>query len=87
MILTAILTILYGTITAILSPLRLLPDASLPEGVANSIAEANTHLAAVDSFVPVNTIITILGVFIGIEAGIFLYKTVMWIIKKIPTIN
>lgn len=87
MILTAILTILYGTITAVLSPLRLLPDASLPDGVASSIAEANTHLAAVDSFVPVDTIIAILGAFIAIEAGVFLYKSVMWIIKKIPTIN
>lgn len=87
MIFTAILTILYGVVYAVVSPLLLLPDASLPGGIASSISEANEHLAAVDVFVPVGTIIAILTAFLAIEAGIFVFKMVMWIIKKIPFLN
>jgi hypothetical protein len=87
MIFTAILTILYGVVYAVISPLLLFSDASLPSGITSSISTASEHLAAVDVFVPVGTIIAILTSFIVIETGIFVFKMVMWIIKKIPTIN
>ena len=87
MILTILFTLIYSALYALLTPLRLLPDATLPDGITTAISAANTHLAAVDTLVPVGALLTILGLFIGIEAGIFLYKTIMWLIKKIPTIN
>lgn len=87
MILTILFTLIYFTLYTLLTPLRLLPDAYLPDGITTAISEASAHLAAVDTLVPVEALLTILGLFIGIEAGIFLYKTIMWLIKKIPTIN
>jgi len=78
---------LYGVVYAIISPLLLLPDASLPDGIVSAVSEASSHLAAVEVVVPVNTILAILAAFVAIEAAIFTYKGIMWLIKKIPTIN
>ena len=87
MVITTILTILYYALYALLTPLRILPDAVLPDGISNAMGEAGHYLASVNVIVPVDTLLIILGAFITIEAGIFLYKTIMWLVKKIPTIN
>jgi len=87
MIITAILTILYFALRALISPLLLLPNASLPPEIGEAISSVGGKLAAIDMIIPVDTILAILGSFIAIEAAIFVYKTIMWVIKKIPTIN
>ena len=87
MITNAILFIVYVVILSITSPLRLLNDVSLSTDFAQSIGTVSSYLSVFNSLLPVSTLLTILGIFITFETLYFTYKTIMWIIKKIPTIN
>jgi hypothetical protein len=40
-----------------------------------------------NTFLPISTIITILGVFTTYELAYFTFKLIYWVIKKIPTIS
>lgn len=87
MITSAIFYILYGSFSLLLYPIKILPDASLPAGLTNSISTASDYLAGINMLLPINTLLTIFGLFLAIELSIFIYKLIMWAIKKIPTIN
>ncbi len=87
MITDAILIINFFAIKVILSPLTLLPDATLPVDLTDAISTAGTYLAAVSSMLPITTFLLILGTVLAIESFIFSYKVIMWIIQKIPGIN
>lgn len=87
MITSGILLIIYYFIQAVEYPLKALPDVSLPAGITNAIANAGAYLSSFDLIFPVGTFLTIFGVMLTIEAAIVIYKIVMWIIKKIPTIS
>lgn len=87
MITTTILNLFYSVIQLILSPIRLLPEATLPASTAQAIATAGTYIKAVDFVLPVPTLLTVIGLILGIEAGILIYKIIYWVIKKIPTIS
>ena len=87
MIATITLNLIYGLIWVILAPLRLLPDVSMSGEVASSIASVGSYIAPFNFVLPIATIITIILLVVSIEVGIFLYKGIMWLIKKIPTIN
>jgi hypothetical protein len=87
MITSFLLLIIYGFIWAITSPLRLLPDTTLPANIVSAIASANSYLSAIDFIFPTGSFVTIFATIIGIEVLIMLYKIIMWIIRKIPGIN
>lgn len=87
MIIDFILYILWALIYAITSPLRLFSDVVLDVNIASSIETFNGYLSTGEVLFPVYTLIGIFGLVIGIEFAIFTYKGVMWLIKKIPTIN
>lgn len=87
MITGLILSMLYYVILLFTSPLRLLPDATLPSGLTSAIATANTYIRAIDFVFPVSTFLTILGLILGIETFIILFKIINWLIRKIPGIN
>jgi hypothetical protein len=81
--------ILLGFITVILSPFSFLPDATLPAGLGLGIAAAIIELGYVWAIAPLTfaALIAALVLFLLVEGYIFGYKIIMWIIKKIPTIN
>lgn len=87
MITEALLNIVYLFVFAVTSPLRLLSDVSLSADLISAISTANTYIAAVDFIFPVTTFLTILGLVLTIEAFIVLYKIIIWVIRKIPTIS
>jgi hypothetical protein len=87
MITTAILEIIYLFIKALEYPIKSLPDVSLPSNIASAISSAGGYLASFDLIFPVSTFLTIFGLILTIEAAILVYKIVMWLIKKIPTIS
>lgn len=87
MIGSAILYLLYGTIYLFTAPLRLLPDVTAESNFVASVTTASGYITAFDSFIPVGTLLTILGLFVIYETSYFSYKLVMWVIKKIPSIN
>lgn len=87
MITSVLLYMLYGTVWVLLSPLRLLDDATLPAGLTSALTSVSTYLSSINQFVPVDSFLTISGILLTIEAGIFSYKLVMWLVKKIPLIG
>ena len=87
MITTAILEILYLFIYALTSPLRLFSDVSLPAGLTAAISNFNAYISGLDFIFPISTLLAIFILLLTIEGFIFSYKIVMWLIKKIPTVN
>lgn len=87
MITTAILEILYLFISALEYPIKALPNVSLPANILSAISSASGYLSSFNLIFPIATFLTIFGVMLTIEAAILVYKIVMWLIKKIPTIS
>lgn len=87
MITDIILFLLWGLIYAITSPLRLLADVVLESDIADAIATANSYIQAMSFILPVSTLVAVIGTILIVETSIFSYKIVMWLIRKIPTIN
>ena len=87
MITTALLNILYYFIVGITSPIRALPDVSLPEGLTSAIQTASGYFTSLNTILPMDTMITILGVSLAFEGLYIIYKLIMWVIKKVPGLN
>jgi len=87
MITNIILFVILSVVYLILSPLLLLDDATLPAGLTTALQTASTYLANVDIIFPVSTMLTILGLFLAIEAVILIYHIILFVIRKIPGIN
>jgi len=87
MISTAILTLLYWILYVITLPIQAFPTATLPAYFSTTITTLNGYLASVWLILPQSTtaLIAALGVMLTIEIGIFGYKLVMWVVKRIPT--
>jgi len=87
MIITAILYIIYLMLLVGTAPIRIFSDASLPTAITTSITTASGYMSALSDFVPITTILSLLGFSLLFETGYFVYKVAYWIIKKIPTIS
>lgn len=85
MIVTLLLNMIYGILWVILAPVRLLPDITLSNSFITSIETASGYLSSLNNFVPIDTIITLLGIFIAIELAYLSYKLIMWFVKRFPT--
>ena len=87
MIIDFILYLLYGVVYTLTYPLRALSDVSLSSNFTSSIETANNYIAGLNFILPLPTLITIIGLFLGIEVFILAYKLINWLIRKIPSIN
>jgi hypothetical protein len=87
MILTFILNLILLFLYGILSPLILIGDVSLPSIIGTSLSTASGYFNSINGVIPVDTMITILGVSLTIEGAYLLFKLIMWVIAKIPTLN
>lgn len=85
MITTFFLTIIYYTVRVLISPIFLLSDVSLTDGLGGQITEATHYVANVNQFFPLSTLFSVLAIIIGIEVVIASYKVIMWVIRRIPT--
>lgn len=87
MIITALLKVVYYFILAITTPLRALSDVVLSSNFTDAIATANGYYGALNTLLPVDTMIQILGISLLFESLYLIYKIIMWVVKKIPMIN
>lgn len=87
MITNAIIYIFFFIVYGITTPLRLFDNVSLDGNFISSVTTATTYISVFDSFLPVTTLVIIFGLFLAFETAYFTYKLIMWLIKKIPTIN
>lgn len=89
MITTLVLYIVYFFVWAITSPLRLLDNVTAPTILVNTVDTASGYLSMGYAWLPV-TVTTLLltwGLYLVFEVGIFTYKGIMWVIKKVPFVN
>ena len=87
MILTAILDTIFVFLGLFLSPLSLANNVSLNSNFGSSLSTAGGYLHSINSIIPVDTMLIILGISLVFESGYLVFKVLMWVIKKIPTIN
>lgn len=87
MISNLLLSVLYYSLVALVSPLTLLDDYALPASVASALSTAGNYLANVDALIPASTLLAVLAAFLAVEGGLFLYKGIKWIYNKIPGVN
>jgi hypothetical protein len=85
MIGSLVLYIIYLFVWGVTSPLRLLSDVSLSTDLTASVSQIGGYLTSLTQFLPVSTIISIMGLIVVVEGGIFLYKGIMWVVRRIPT--
>lgn len=87
MISTFFLNVLYIVVFLATLPVRALPNVTLTPAVSNAISLASYYLSLFSAMFPVSDFITVFLLVLAIDAGIFVFKGVNWIIRKIPTIN
>lgn len=87
MIVGAFLYLVYLLILALTSPLRLLPDVSLPASFTSAVATASGYLSSISDFVAVSTLVTILAAMLAIEVVVLSYKLIVWVLTKVPGIS
>lgn len=82
MILSALLNIIYVVIIALTA---LLPTVSvLPDGIEDAIDLVITHISKWNVVFPVfDTLFTIVTLMFTIEAAIFLFQSINWVINKL----
>lgn len=85
MITSALLYLIYGLVYLITLPIVNLADVVMSTDFTTAITSTNGYLASLDSFLPMETIINILTLFLVIEGAVLTYKLIMWVIKRIPT--
>ena len=87
MIVDVILQLLNLFLNFILTPFLNQADVVLSGPLANAIGNAQGLFSTINPLFPVDTLLICIGVIVGIEVAIFAYKSIMWLIKKIPTIS
>jgi hypothetical protein len=87
MITDGIITLLYGAVLILTSPLRLLNDVSLSSSFNSSITTAGKYFHSLNEILPISTMIEILGISLAFELAYLTYKGIMWVIKKIPSVD
>ena len=87
MITSAILGIIYIGLAVVTAPLRLLPDATLPNWLGTSLTAAGNSFHILNQVFPVSVLLTALALLVSVEGSIFTYKILKWTYQKIPGVN
>lgn len=87
MIIELLLTLLKG----LLSILLVFKIPQLPENVTGYIdtlfGYLETGASILSNYTPLSYLLTLFGLILAVDAGILIYKFVMWILRKIPILN
>lgn len=88
MIIEALMNVIYTLFEVLTSPISI---PSLPEGIHGVIDVALDYIAVglslLINYTDLGYLLTLFGLVIAVDAGLLLYKLVMWIIRKIPMLG
>jgi len=59
----------------------------LPAGVSSAISSAVSYMNGLSYFFPIDTFLTVTVLILSVEAGILLWNSINWILRKIPGVN
>jgi hypothetical protein len=80
---------IVSVIGAILSPLTVLPDVTLPASVNSGITGIAGFTGGIWSVFPLTltALVSAVGVIVVVENWVFVYKLIRWVYQKIPGVN
>lgn len=85
MIIEALLELIFTLFSALTSGIDL-PD--MPEGVSSVVEQILEYIEKgiklVSNYIDMEYLLILFGAIISVDVGVFVYKLVMWIIRKIP---
>jgi len=85
MIITAIINVAYFVLNLIVG---IFPTSSgFPAEVETAFQVLGSYLAAVNDFLPLDTILSALLLLFSVEIAIFGFKTIKWLISHIPWVG
>lgn len=88
MIIEALMNVVYVLFELLTMPISI---PGLPEGVRGVMTGALDYIsvgvALLANYCDIGYLVTLFGVILAVDAGMLIYKFVMWIIKKIPMIG
>lgn len=82
MIIYTLLIIFIYFIKILISPLNFLPPVSIPGELEAKFGDLKAFLGEVNIFLPVNTILAVLGLILTIEAGFIIFRIVKFILSR-----
>jgi len=85
MITTFILYLIYGLIWVLTAPLRAFADVTIESGIGAGIATAVGYFANLNNILPLSTVVTCIGIILGVELIVGIYKIIDKIRKMLPT--
>lgn len=81
MIFQFLINIVFDIINAVIS---VLPDPDeLPGGISSAFNTIATYFHKANAILPVDTMFTIIGLILSVEAGVLLFKLSNWVINKV----
>lgn len=85
MITTAILYVIYAILWIPVQLIANLSDVSSITGIGSGVIMASNYLHGLNAFLPMTTLLSVLGIVITYETAYFTFKLIYWVIKRIPT--
>jgi hypothetical protein len=85
MITYIIIEAVYAVVWLLISPIYLLADATLPQQIADNLAQVGRYTGPMVSILPITDLFSALGIMISIEAAYFAWKLFNWGRKLLPT--
>lgn len=88
MLVNLLLDLIFGIFKLLTLPISI---PSMPEGVKDALASFLEYIAMgisiLGNFFDMSYILILFGVMVAVDAGILIYKFVMFILRKIPMLN
>ena len=88
MIIKLLLTLVYNIFNVLTLPIHI-PDlpADLNNVITTIIEYVGTGLAILQNYTHLSYLLTLFGIVVAIDVGLWLYKLIMFFIRKIPMLN
>lgn len=88
MLIEMLLNLLFNVFSALTSAINLPSFPTEVTNILNSFVEYVTMgIGILANYTHLPYLLTLFGIVVAVEAGILLYKFVMWVLRKIPMIN
>lgn len=87
MIFTAIFNLIYISLRFLLTPIINLDNVSQTNSVTEAVSTASGYISSLNTYLPMSTLIAILGLVLIIEGFYLGHRLINWAIRKIPTIS
>lgn len=88
MIIKALMELVYNLFALLTTPINI---PGLPDGVADMISSAleyiRTGLMLLANWTDLGYLLTLFALVVAVDAGLLLYKLVMWVLAKIPMLG